>query len=1552
MQNPKQLIEKIFNETGQSERDAENLANALTRLTGDLYTETERFIFELLQNADDIPNETGLVNVVFVILREHFLILHNGKPFDSTNVDAISSISKSTKVNNSEQTGYKGIGFKSVFADSECVYINSGDFSFKFDRNDKRHKNIEKTPWQIKPIWIDKKEYPVEIQQYQEFFNFPVITAIYVGQAKIKEYKTKLEKLFQDPRLILFLRHVQNINVIGLNNINIVDVSITKEKQGEKYKICRNNQITYWLVQDFDFNVPKQVKDKMESDKKIPDKLKLIERSKITFAAQLIDNKLVAVNEEDSVLFTYLPTNVKEYKFPFLVNADFLTTANRQEIHHDNPWNIFLFENIAYLSFCWVARLAQNVEYKDQIANIIASKFPLFLAVRETFKAFNQGVDLAIKQIPFIPSEQDNNNNNLLTVNKSILDETEITRIISSETVRISFDSQRYFTSNSLINKNKLKDLGVKTFDVKSLCNFLKSTHYRNITQNNYQIIFQVISHLKIKNLSNKELLSIEFILDEENKLASPQILYFQISESEKQLLNFAIFNFIHPELDKQIRQDKDEELLKWVQKNLKIKFFDGCEILKERINQGKFIPDINSSFEPYLNYVRFIFRYYTQLNRQQLHRLNDLQLIDYNRKDGRLYFDTASNFYLSDFYEPEYPIEVVANLIGIQNLKFVIDTYYDSTTTISKWKEFFLCIGVREPNGADIIRNNIIPMIAAQQLNSTNTINITRYIFNICKTFSLSSGDIQALHELPLLTNTELQVASKCNLSNFYSNNELEGILLLGVSLPNLIIQEYYQAGDDILEWKRFFTLVLGVADLKGIDLIRGQIDQIVNNPDIVNSGNAVDICRQIFKYRAYFTQEDFYKLRELKLLVRNNNLEPARVCYLSNYYNPQQNLEIFYENTDFNKFVSDSYHKDDILNSSTSISQWKDFFKNIGVEEQFRFSIYNEKIELNFSDPTARHYLQFVGISYNNQITYSVQNLIFSNDCYVNNYDFAQKFWRYVNDKWDTLNLSNPTTIWINNNSPKQVSSYFQFSVISNSFIPCIDEICHVPLVDGIYSNRIKELVGDCYNVCICSLKEEVENFVGVKRELNVESCLTILDDIAEKYTEHTNKQDRRLNQVFEHFLRCIIQGVNEKDKEKIKSWINSGKLLTYDGTFHFINDLFYFSTSLELPPKRNSRLVKFPDSGVNPFQFETILDILGVKKITIEEMDIDLDKSEIDNYLPRLIKARSIFIGILLTGKRNILIEEQIKEKVDNIRFYNPPKIFITCSLIDYKESLSNYYDKDNNSIYYVRKWNSIKNINLSTYLLDALKLDRMKITNSLMLQLLDDDIEDIKEYLLENDYDIGDIPENIQETQEFTDNTQLNQKNLSSNSIFVYSPDGTGENKEYWGEWGEKKAKKMYELLGYCAEKQSDYLAVGYDFLCKDSQDKNLYSEVKTISYSNPIIRLKTSQWKCLCSENRRDNYELVIVIHEGDRLIEIIRVSSVWATLKNILSKLNDQSITQANYQEIVEVILGLQKNQAGNANEILINWQRLFQSIQHSHINIYPQGIPNVTKGS
>lgn len=126
---------------------------------GDLYTETERFVFELLQNADDQPEKGIMVNVKLKTLNENLLFLHSGKPFSSKDVESISSIGDSTKKNDSEKTGYKGIGFKSVFSDAETVFINSGNFSFAFDKHSPVYPadaNMDEVPWQIKPIWEER----------------------------------------------------------------------------------------------------------------------------------------------------------------------------------------------------------------------------------------------------------------------------------------------------------------------------------------------------------------------------------------------------------------------------------------------------------------------------------------------------------------------------------------------------------------------------------------------------------------------------------------------------------------------------------------------------------------------------------------------------------------------------------------------------------------------------------------------------------------------------------------------------------------------------------------------------------------------------------------------------------------------------------------------------------------------------------------------------------------------------------------------------------------------------------------------------------------------------------------------------------------------------------------------------------------------------------------------------------------------------------------------------------------------------------------------------
>jgi len=136
-------------------------------------------------------------------------------------------------------------------------------------------------------------------------------------------------------------------------------------------------------------------------------------------------------------------------------------------------------------------------------------------------------------------------------------------------------------------------------------------------------------------------------------------------------------------------------------------------------------------------------------------------------------------------------------------------------------------------------------------------------------------------------------------------------------------------------------------------------------------------------------------------------------------------------------------------------------------------------------------------------------------------------------------------------------------------------------------------------------------------------------------------------------------------------------------------------------------------------------------------------------------------------------------------------------------------------------------------------------------------------------------------------------------------------------------------------------------VGYDFICTGTRRKKLYSEVKTISSNQSMIRLKQSQWQSMCLPDKKDNYELLLVVHEKKSVIEIIRVSSAWATLKNILSQLVKQDITEAEYKKEVEVLLGFQQNSDSNANEIIFNWQRLLKSVKHSHINTYPKGIVN-----
>ena len=350
------LIRHRFEQTGYTEIDAINTSNALVRLMGDLYTETERFVFELLQNADDQPVEGELVNVKLKALDENLLFLHTGKPFSEADVESISSIGDSTKKNDIEKTGYKGIGFKSVFSVAETVYIDSGNFSFAFDKKSPLYPDgadMDKIPWQIKPIWEERYRLPKEVQKEDLYFLAPVGIALNVGSEKIGAYNKSIFDLLANPQFALFLRNIGEISFECKESETII---IKKQVTESGIVQITSNAITEdWITKDYIIDIPIETKEAIKNEKLVPAKLKEATKTKISFAVKIVGGSVSPVH--DAVLYTYLPTKVDDFGFKFLVNADFLTTASREQIHFKNIWNRFLFTQIGNLLLDWIRSL-------------------------------------------------------------------------------------------------------------------------------------------------------------------------------------------------------------------------------------------------------------------------------------------------------------------------------------------------------------------------------------------------------------------------------------------------------------------------------------------------------------------------------------------------------------------------------------------------------------------------------------------------------------------------------------------------------------------------------------------------------------------------------------------------------------------------------------------------------------------------------------------------------------------------------------------------------------------------------------------------------------------------------------------------------------------------------------------------------------------------------------------------------------------------------------------------------------------------------------------
>jgi hypothetical protein len=697
----KEFIEKLSRQNSDytSPESAQNLANSLESLSTDIYTDSQRFVYELLQNADDASSACGNLELAINIVDNYLVVSHNGEPFTQVDIESVCSVGDGNKRGDANKTGFKGIGFKSVFSHSDLVIINSGNYCFRFDKEywdgywkdnwgsredwetertrKQKQKNI-KMPWQIIPIWTDLPQELITTR------NFKVSTIIRCRATE--KLQKDLFELFSNTQILLFLRSNQ-IEITISNSKNRLTFSIEKVTQNGVVILKKNSQkVSEWLLRIFEIDVDDSIKILMENDVRIPQKLRESNKTELSFAVQIENDQIKTPEKESSLIFTYLPTSVN-CGFPFLVNASFLTDAGRQHLHEDLPWNIWLFRKMPIMLFIWLSELAES-EYKNQILKLIPYEFYSHSSLKSSF---NSGLKIAINEIAFIPNEE----GQLLKVCEAIFDKTKISDFVGRKVLvnYINSINNTHFDESAFIPYLKpihtLEKLGLMIFDIDSLEFFLTSTTFQDnhhIEQN-----FDLISYLYQQSehhLSGQEkedwiytLKSIPFIFDQLGNLKTSQQIYFPAIEFSNDFDEDAI-SIIHSEVMLQIESSRD--IKNWleilgVKEPTDITFIEKTIILDENY----------ITIENAIKVGRYLFTAHKKglLTDNLYINLKQISLLSTENK-----LIVAQYAYLSEFYEPQFSIDKF-----LRGNIFVSIGYFSQEDLRSEWKSFLLKIGVSE---------------------------------------------------------------------------------------------------------------------------------------------------------------------------------------------------------------------------------------------------------------------------------------------------------------------------------------------------------------------------------------------------------------------------------------------------------------------------------------------------------------------------------------------------------------------------------------------------------------------------------------------------------------------------------------------------------------------------------------------------------------------------------------------------------------------------------------------------------------------------------------
>ncbi|KIW83437.1 hypothetical protein Z517_02682 [Fonsecaea pedrosoi CBS 271.37] len=310
---------------GKDSRNIEDLESSVRYLADELYRSQSHFLLELLQNADDNEYSAEKVPEISFEYKHHSLRIYcNEDGFTDANVEAICRIGRSTKFRSAgggrRYIGEKGIGFKSVFKVANKVWISSGSYSFMFDR--------QRPLGMITPIWADLPD--------RRLSNIGTSMHLQLSDG-CDEQQLRKEMISFDANTLIFLTRLREVNLVVHTSGQPIERRLRREDRhldtkSIEVKIFENDNeaLHYRLFRHTVQNLPDETKRPGQTE------------------SEIVLGFLLSGSQKDRLrtqqVFSFLP--IRDCGFKFLIQADFLLVAGREDIDVHNRWNRKLLNSI------------------------------------------------------------------------------------------------------------------------------------------------------------------------------------------------------------------------------------------------------------------------------------------------------------------------------------------------------------------------------------------------------------------------------------------------------------------------------------------------------------------------------------------------------------------------------------------------------------------------------------------------------------------------------------------------------------------------------------------------------------------------------------------------------------------------------------------------------------------------------------------------------------------------------------------------------------------------------------------------------------------------------------------------------------------------------------------------------------------------------------------------------------------------------------------------------------------------------------------------------